>query len=150
MTFIPLQLKAQDNSNPKFCEKLERLKVLLQDLESRDLPAEMVDYINSELTQLNSLQGPDPKRHNQLSCHQSRILKHLEKELKLTPKGHYKRLWMVLGMSAFGFPLGLAFGTSLGNMGFLGIGLPLGMVIGIAVGNSMDQKAAKEGRQLKV
>jgi hypothetical protein len=35
-------------------------------------------------------------------------------------------------------------------MGFLGIGLPLGMVIGIAVGNSMDQKAAKEGRQLKV
>jgi hypothetical protein len=150
MTLIPLQLKAQDNTSPKFGEKLETLKALLYDLESRDLPSETVNYINSEITALNSQQRTDPKLHKQLSSHQSRILKHLEKELKLTPKGYYKRLWMVLGMSAFGLPLGIVFGASMGNTGLLGIGLPIGMVIGIAVGASMDTKAAKEGRQLNV
>ena len=150
MTLIPLQLQAQDNTNQKFGKKLETLKALLYDLESRDLPSETVDYINSEITVLHSQQRTDPNLHKQLSSHQSRILKHLEKKLKLTPKGHYQRLWMVLGMSAFGLPLGAALGASAGNGGLLGIGLPIGMVIGIAVGTSMDKKAAKEGRQLKI
>ena len=57
---------------------------------------------------------------------------------------------MFWGMSAFGLPLGIVFGASMGNTGLLGIGLPIGMVIGIAVGASMDTKAAKEGRQLNV
>ena len=56
---------------------------------------------------------------------------------------------MVLGMSSFGLPLGVAFGASLSNMGLLGVGLPIGMVIGIAVGLKKDNQAAKEGRQLK-
>jgi hypothetical protein len=34
---------------------------------------------------------------------------------------------MVLGMSAFGIPMGVAFGLSMGNIGLLGIGLPIGM-----------------------
>jgi hypothetical protein len=52
-------------------------------------------------------------------------------------------------MSAFGLPLGVAFGAALGNMAFLGIGLPIGMSIGIALGNGMDTKAKNEGRQLE-
>jgi hypothetical protein len=55
---------------------------------------------------------------------------------------------MAIGMSAFGIPLGVAFGTSLGNMGLLGIGIPIGMVIGMAIGSGMDKKAFEEGRQL--
>ncbi len=51
-------------------------------------------------------------------------------------------------MSVFGVPLGVVFGASFGNMGFIGIGLPIGMVIGMALGVSMDKKAFEEGRQL--
>lgn len=51
-------------------------------------------------------------------------------------------------MSAFGIPMGVAFGLSIGNLGMLGIGLPIGMGIGVAAGTVMDNKAFKEGRQL--
>lgn len=83
-----------------------------------------------------------------LKTNLSKILKLLEKELKLVPKSHYRNQWMVLGMSAFGLPIGVAFGISIGNLGLLGLGLPIGMAIGIAVGTGMDEKARKEGRQL--
>jgi hypothetical protein len=57
---------------------------------------------------------------------------------------------MVVGMSVFGLPLGVAVGVSIGQMGFLAIGLPVGMGIGIALGSYLDNKAKKEGRQLDV
>lgn len=53
-------------------------------------------------------------------------------------------------MTAFGIPLGVAYGSITGNMAFIGIGLPIGMALGIAVGTGMDKKAMKEGRQLDI
>ena len=50
----------------------------------------------------------------------------------------------------FLIPFGVLFGTSLGNMGFIGIGIPIGMAIGIAIGTSMDKKAFDEGKQLDI
>jgi hypothetical protein len=75
-------------------------------------------------------------------------LKLLEKEQKIVPKKHYQTLWMVLGMSSFGLPMGVAFGLALGNIGLMGLGLPIGMGIGLAMGTKMDKKALAEGRQL--
>ena len=72
----------------------------------------------------------------------------MEKEHKMVTKNHYRNTWLAQGMAAFGIPLGVAFGTSLGNMAYLGIGLPIGMAIGSAVGKRMDKKALEEGRQL--
>ena len=73
-----------------------------------------------------------------------------EKELKIVPKNYYRNLWMVLGMSAFGLPLGVAFGLSLGNIGLLAIGLPIGMAIGTLVGSKLDKKALESGKQLDI
>ena len=56
---------------------------------------------------------------------------------------------MALGMSAFGIPMGVAFGAATDNMGLIGIGIPIGMSIGIAVGAQKDAQAAKNGLQLK-
>ncbi|MBK8045016.1 MAG: hypothetical protein IPK21_21620 [Haliscomenobacter sp.] len=55
---------------------------------------------------------------------------------------------MSLGMAAFGLPIGVAFGMSLGNIGLLGSGLPIGLAIGVALGSGLDKKAFKEGKQL--
>ncbi|OYX91405.1 MAG: hypothetical protein B7Y76_14205, partial [Sphingobacteriia bacterium 35-40-5] len=83
-----------------------------------------------------------------IKAKENSIVKLVENKHKIVPKNYYKKLWMVLGMSAFGIPVGVAFGLSIGNLGMLGVGLPIGMGIGVAVGTSMDNKALKEGRQL--
>jgi drug/metabolite transporter (DMT)-like permease len=79
---------------------------------------------------------------------QTQIIKLIEKKHKLVTKNHYRNTWLAIGMAVFGIPLGVAFGTSLGNMALLGIGLPIGMAIGMGVGTGMDKKALEEGRQL--
>ena len=81
---------------------------------------------------------------------QSLIIKQVEKEHKIEPKNYYRTIWMILGMSGIGIPIGVAFGLSIGNIGLLGIGLPIGMAIGLAIGASMDKKALNEGRQLDI
>jgi hypothetical protein len=77
-----------------------------------------------------------------------RLIKLIEKEVKLVPKNYYRNLWLTLGMAGFGIPIGVAFGASLGNMAFIGVGLPIGLAFGIALGTGMDKKALAEGRQL--
>jgi hypothetical protein len=149
MTFTTINHQPKVNPNPKFGAKLNKLRALLDELAGRDLPDSVVATINKSIDQLNQHDSSDPNLDKQVYRTQNQILKYLEKELKLVQKNHYQRLWMVLGMSAFGLPLGIAFGASQGNMGFLGIGLPIGMVIGMAVGSKMDKKAADEGRQLQ-
>ena len=78
------------------------------------------------------------------------ILRLLKEKLKLAPINYYRNIWLALGMTAYGIPLGVAYGSITGNMAFLAIGLPIGMVLGIAIGVGMDKKALKEGRQLDI
>lgn len=79
---------------------------------------------------------------------EKKIVKLLEKNHKIVPKKYYQTLWMILGMSAFGLPIGAAFGYLMKNMGLLGIDLPIGM--GTGVGSYLDKKALAEGRQLDI
>lgn len=126
-----------------------QFKALIAELKKRELPQELVSSINNEIEQLNSVVSEKTLK-KQLKSSQSRILKSLEKDIKLVPKNHYRNTWMVLGMTTIGVPLGVAFGTSLDNMAFLGIGIPIGMVIGLAIGSELDKKAYNEGRQLDI
>jgi len=123
---------------------------LLSELIKKDLPNEVITAINNEIEQLNAISDSGKKLRKQVSKAIRNILKLLEKELKLVPKNHHRNLWLAVGMSAFGVPLGVAFGAALDNMGLLGVGLPIGMVIGMAVGTTMDKKAFEEGRQLNL
>ncbi len=81
---------------------------------------------------------------------QNKILRLLEKEYKLVVKNYYQNLWLIVGMTSIGLPMGLAFGLGFDNMGLLASGLPIGMAIGLAIGVTMDKKASKEGRQLNL
>ncbi len=134
--------------------KLNRLYTqfgeLLREIEKKELTPPISESINQHISEVNI----SPLTGNELlklvKQKQSHIIKVLEKELKIVPKNYYRNIWMVLGMSAFGLPLGVAFGVSLGNLAFLGVGLPIGMGMGVAVGTSMDKKAFEEGRQLDV
>ena len=121
---------------------------LLMELRTKELPNETVNTINDGIDQINSVSESEKVLRRQINKTQSRIIKLIEKEHKLVTKNHYRNTWLAVGMAAFGIPLGVAFGASLGNMAFLGIGLPIGMAIGIAVGAGMDKKAFEEGRQI--
>jgi len=117
-------------------------------LRSREIPDHIVEKINTHISTINAFPGQSREITKMIRNFTSSTITLLEKELKLVPENYYQNQWLAIGMAAFGIPLGVAFGTSLGNMAYLGIGLPLGLAIGMAVGSGMDKKAAAEGRQL--
>ena len=133
--------------NPRLKKAYEQFNQLLSELRKRELPLDIANSVNIGIDEINSASTAKQWR-SQVRKIQARIIRMLEKELKWVPKNYYRNVWLALGMSAFGIPMGVAFGVSLQNMAFIGIGLPIGMAIGIIIGSGMDKKAAHEGRQL--
>ncbi len=121
---------------------------LVSQLSQKELPDPLIEFINTQVEGLNAYNGPARSYRKKLRASMWKILRELEKTLKLVPRNYYRGTWFVLGMSVFGVPMGVALGAALDNMGFIGLGLPLGLVIGMSIGLSMDSKAAREGRQL--
>ncbi len=148
MELEKLRPRAISESAKGFGKQYLLLQNLLEELQGRTLPDHVMENLNGHIRKINDLNDADPGLERELKSSRNAIIKVLEKELKLVPKDYYKKLWMALGMTVFGLPLGLAFGLSIGNIGMMAIGLPIGMAIGVAVGSRMDQKALQEGRQL--
>ncbi|WP_439506195.1 hypothetical protein [Sediminibacterium sp.] len=136
-------------NNLKAFNAYQQFGSLLKALESKELPNTTVDQINRDIEELNNLSDSDKYLVKKIKAKENSVIKLVEKMHKIVPINYYRKLWMVVGMSAFGLPMGVAFGLSIGNLGMLGIGLPIGMAIGIGVGTSMDKKALSEGRQLE-
>ncbi|GHB23896.1 hypothetical protein [Mongoliitalea lutea] len=121
---------------------------LLSELKARDLPDHLISFINLSVDKINASTTEGIQLIKLIKQEQNLILKQLEKKMKIVPINYYRNLWLVLGMTVYGLPLGVSIGISIGNIALLGIGLPIGMVIGMAVGLSLDKKALQEGRQL--
>lgn len=136
--------------NKQLIDAYIQFEKLLTQLRKRKLPDEVVQAINTNIDLIDPDPGTEEDLRKQLRKTQSDILRLIEKELKLVPKNHYRNVWLALGIAAFGVPLGVVFGASLGNMGYLAIGIPFGLSIGLAIGTGLDKKAADEGRQLDV
>jgi len=148
MELKELNKRVNIDQNKKLNNAYFQFGELLNVLNNKKLPNEIISSINIGIEGINSFTESEKELRKLIRKTQSRIIKLIEKELKLVTKNHYRNTWLALGMSVFGIPLGVAFGSSLGNMGFIGIGLPIGMVIGMTIGTGMDKKAFEEGRQL--
>lgn len=134
--------------NKSLAKCYPKFKELIDELRERSLSDTMVGFINQHLEVIN--RSHDEKGlKKEVRKAQYAIIKKLEKDHKIVPKGFYQSMWLALGMTVFGVPMGMAFGAAIGNIAMFGIGLPIGMAIGIAVGSQKDTQAAKEGRQLK-
>jgi ubiquinone biosynthesis protein COQ9 len=145
-----IHLNKIDNSNIKIANSIKQFNSLIKLLNDKNLTLNVIKKINDDITELNSSQVMGTALSHLIKKKQNKIIKLTEKELKIVPKNYYRNLWMVLGMSAFGLPLGVAFGLSLGNIGLLAIGLPIGMAIGTLVGSKLDKKALESGKQLDI
>jgi hypothetical protein len=141
---------AETIDNEKLKRELTLLNRLIDELNKRELPEDLVTWINERVDWINQLSDDENSKSTTVRKYRSRILMRIEKDHKLVPKNYYRNLWLSLGIGAFGVPLGVAFGASINNYGFIGIFMPIGMAIGYAVGSNMDKRAAKENRQLDV
>jgi hypothetical protein len=150
MELIELKERPELSAEPKHQAVYSQFGALIAQMKKKELKPELLSAFNAQIAEVNtsSLSGKELVRL--VKTTQRSILKKLEKDMKIVPKNYYRTLWMVVGMSAFGLPLGVAFGSLAGNMGLLGAGLPIGMVIGLALGSNMDKKAAQEGRQMDI
>lgn len=146
MAMHSLNLRSDLVDFPKVQNQYLHFQELIKELNTKQLNSQVIEQINVLINQINTTSTTELKYV--LPKTQSKIIKLAEKESKIVPKNYYRMLWMALGMSAFGLPIGLLFGLSLGNIALLGIGLPIGLGIGVAFGTSLDKKAEKEGRQL--
>ncbi len=136
------------DKNVQVQEMSLQFEKLLTELRKKELPDGLVNAINKDIEALNASSGSGDEQRKSIKKTQMRLIKLIEKEVKLVPKNYYRNLWLTLGMAGFGIPIGVAFGASLGNMAFIGVGLPIGLAFGIALGTGMDKKALAEGRQL--
>ena len=150
MKIDDLQTKPVFNQDKKTSLKFEIFQQLINELNKKDIPVAMVASISQDIKEINKFAGSDKETLGLLKKKQESILKMLEKELKFVTINHNRNLWLAPGISAFGLPIGVAFGLSLGNLGLLGIGLPIGMGIGVALGSFLDKKAKAAGKQLEV
>ncbi|NEN22377.1 hypothetical protein G3O08_02530 [Cryomorpha ignava] len=150
MNTIELKDRQALANDKKLAGIYTQLRILLSELNKKEIPNQVIESINGEIEELNetTISGKDFMKL--VKDKQTKILKLVEQDLKYVPKNHFRNIWLALGMAAFGVPLGVAFGLSIGNMAMLAIGIPIGMVVGLAVGTGMDKKAAEEGRQLDI
>lgn len=150
MEIKDLTIKGEYKGDEKLEKRISNFQSYIDLLNSRDLDNDVIDAINSSIDELNNFEGSKRKFKLRLMKVRSQVVRHVEKQAKLVPQNYYRKLWLALGMSVFGMPVGVVFGTSFGSMAYLGVGLPIGMAVGIAVGASMDKRALKEGRQLDI
>lgn len=150
MSIVELKERPNISTNDKLNSAYVQLGEFLKELRKKELPHNVIESVNLNIEEVNtsSLEGSDLRKL--VKKNQSKILKVIEKELKLVPKNHYRNLWLAIGMSAFGLPIGVAFGSLMKNIGLLVLGLPIGLAIGLAVGTHLDKKAHEEGRQLEI
>ena len=119
-------------------------------MNKRDIPNLLVDTLNREIEEINAAILSEKGWKTTIKKKQFKILRQLEKELKIVPINYYRNMWLAIGIGGIGIPIGFLIGTGLGSMAFLGLGMPVGLAIGLPVGMGMDKKAKVEGRQLDV
>ena len=145
MVIIELNEKDGTSEQARLSRIYVQFNELLKQLRQKELPHKIIETFNQDIEELNSTSLTGNGLRKLFKKKQTKILKLLEKELKFVPKNYYRNLWLAVGMSVFGVPVGIAYSLIFtDNMAFLGVGIPIGMIIGMLLGSSMDKKAYNE------
>jgi len=132
----------------RIVHKSKNIMNIIEFLKNRILPENVIELINNEIELINNFLGEEKYLLRQFRKSQNKILKIIEKELKIYPKNYHQNLWMALGISLFGFPIGVAVSHFTDQPAFIGGFMPIGMVIGMFIGYNFDKKVKAEGNQL--
>ena len=147
---IELVDRPNNSENMRLINAYIQFRELLNELNKKELTPEVIQAINQDIQELNEATLSSNDLRRLAAKKQAKIIRQVEKEMKIVPINYYRNVGLVLGLAAIGIPIGIVLGSASGNWGLLGIGSPIGMVIGLLFGTRLDKKALKEGRQLKV
>lgn len=136
--------------NKKLEKSYQKIQALVEELNKIEIPAEISSSINKDISKLDSFKGADNMLTKAINKTYSGILKLVRIELGLVPRHYYQNIWMALGLSVFGVPLGILYSTVTDNPGLFTIGIAMGLPIGLAIGIEKDKKAEKENKQLQI
>jgi hypothetical protein len=150
VSIVELKQRDSQKEDHKLDKLMSNFKELIEELQKKEVPQELEDEVSQIVLELNSSTLEGKKLRGLVFKKSRKTVQLIISKLNLFPINYHRKQWLVLGMSIFGAPIGVALGISLGSMAFLGLGLPIGMIVGIAVGTNMDRKAKAEGRQLDV
>jgi hypothetical protein len=145
---IKLTDRPDISGSVKASNRYQQFAGLLRAIDETKLTRDTLDLVDQEIEALNAVPSEAKHFSRAIKTRETQVIRILEKRHKIVPRNFYRKLWMLLGMSAFGTPVGVTLGSSTGNMAFLGLGIGIGMAVGMAVGTKMDKKAFEEGRQL--
>ena len=76
------------------------------------MPNEIVVFINEHIELLNSISDSEKNFAKTIKEKENKIIEHIEKQINLIPKNHYRKRWLALGIGAFGLPIGVALGSA--------------------------------------
>ncbi len=136
----------EQNKNLAFT--YSQFQQLLSELRKRELTADVIEYINSEIDQINAITISDKAIRKQIIKSQAGILRLIEQKQKLVVKKYYLKQWAVLGVGLWGLPLSYFMIEMFGHVVFLALGILMGIALGMLSGFILDKKALKEGRQI--
>ncbi|MDR9401077.1 MAG: hypothetical protein RI558_06620 [Psychroflexus sp.] len=145
MNLPDLQIKTQDQLKKKDLNAITHFNELIDALNDKSLDQENVDYIKEHITVIKK-----NLNYNTIKKKESKILDYIKDKKGYVAKNHYMSLWIALGMSAIGVPIGVTIGLALDQLGFMGIGIGSGLAMGIGIGSAKDNKAKQEGKQLPI
>ncbi len=151
MNIEKLERRKGTEGNRKLTKAYDKLQALIEALVKKNIPSEVMTFINGRIELINSFAGSEKELTKTLENNYSEILKLMKSKLKFVAKHHYLSLCMVFGLLA-----GVVFSSIFSSFGFMGlgsaqgIGISMGMLMGIIVGAMLDQQAEKNGNQLEL
>lgn len=148
MEYPKIIRKPGTGENKKLVKRYASFEKLIEALKKVEIPDTLIESVNRDIEKINTFSGSEKELGKLIRRSKTRILRMVEKETGIVPRGHYRLKWFALGMVVFGVPMGVGFGLAVDNLAFIGIGIPIWMIIGIAIGTNMDKRAAKKGKQL--
>lgn len=123
---------------------------LIDGIKKFNLDPALLNDLSGQVERVNQAILSGTRIETTLRQSQTKMIQLLAAQAKIVTIGHYRRMWTALGMTAIGLPLGVAFGTAIGNIAWMGVGLPFGLMIGYIMGSNFDTKAKNEGRQIPI
>ena len=123
---------------------------LIQEIQRMELPPEVIVELNTELEKLELQLVFQKKFYEQIKTSKAVLLNILFKEVGVVPINHYRDLWIALGLSGIGLPLGIFLSFFMDNSSAIALGIALGCSMGIVIGSNLDNQAEAEGRQMAI
>lgn len=146
MNIISLPESRRVDIDPKTQKRISRLSFVIDELNKKHLPVETVRILNDTISTLLDMNPRTPQYPKALNKVLNKVLEIVREKHQIVTKNYYRNLWMPIGMSAFGLPIGVALSVAVDNFAFIGSMLPIGLVIGMAYGSQLDKKAADENK----